>query len=221
MNAVRGEPGSTLRACGWQIVPFDQRKPLSAYEHHAIEEYPTANGPADYAPLGRGRGEEGHPAPGNCRGVRVHQCIPLGGLGGNTTPVSVFPRHTCCSACIPRRSRGVLGCRQGVRDRSLQVRTFSRPSTRQSMTPTRITGCTILIPEAAMETVPVELDQDLVALLEELQRPAKEAARELIVLELYRQGDVRVEGPRSCLECRATSSSVRLRARHSVSAAEQ
>ena len=41
-----------------------------------------------------------------------------------------------------------------------------------------------------METVPVELDQDLVALLEELQRPAKEAARELIVLELYRQGDV-------------------------------
>ena len=41
-----------------------------------------------------------------------------------------------------------------------------------------------------MGPVPVELDQDLVALLEELQRPAKEAARELIVLELYRQGDV-------------------------------
>jgi predicted HTH domain antitoxin len=36
----------------------------------------------------------------------------------------------------------------------------------------------------------VELDQDLVDLLEELQRPAKEAARELIVLELYRQGEV-------------------------------
>ena len=41
-----------------------------------------------------------------------------------------------------------------------------------------------------MGTVPVELDQDLVDLLEELQRPAKEAARELIVLELYRQGEV-------------------------------
>jgi predicted HTH domain antitoxin len=41
-----------------------------------------------------------------------------------------------------------------------------------------------------MEAVPVELDSDLVALLEELQRPAKAAARELIVLELYRQGDV-------------------------------
>ena len=38
-----------LRACGWQIVPFDHRKPLSAYDYHAIEEYPTANGPADYA----------------------------------------------------------------------------------------------------------------------------------------------------------------------------
>jgi predicted HTH domain antitoxin len=36
----------------------------------------------------------------------------------------------------------------------------------------------------------VELDQDLVDLLEELQRPAKRAARELIVLELYRQGEV-------------------------------
>ena len=41
-----------------------------------------------------------------------------------------------------------------------------------------------------MGAVPVELDQDLVALLEELQRPAKQAARELIVLELYRQGEV-------------------------------
>jgi predicted HTH domain antitoxin len=34
----------------------------------------------------------------------------------------------------------------------------------------------------------VELDQDLVALLEALDRPAKNAARELIVLELYREG---------------------------------
>ncbi|PYR07015.1 MAG: hypothetical protein DMG00_17510 [Acidobacteria bacterium] len=41
-----------------------------------------------------------------------------------------------------------------------------------------------------MEGAPVELDRDLVDLLEELQRPAKEAARELIVLELYRQGEV-------------------------------
>jgi predicted HTH domain antitoxin len=41
-----------------------------------------------------------------------------------------------------------------------------------------------------MGAVPVELDPDLVALLEELQRPAKQAARELIVLELYRQGEV-------------------------------
>ena len=41
-----------------------------------------------------------------------------------------------------------------------------------------------------MGAIPVELDQDLVALLEELHRPAKETARELMVLELYRQGDV-------------------------------
>jgi predicted HTH domain antitoxin len=41
-----------------------------------------------------------------------------------------------------------------------------------------------------MGTVQVELDQDLVALLEELHRPVRQAARELIVLELYRQGEL-------------------------------
>ena len=41
-----------------------------------------------------------------------------------------------------------------------------------------------------MEATPIEIDRDLVALLEELHRPAKQAARELIVLELYRQGEV-------------------------------
>jgi predicted HTH domain antitoxin len=41
-----------------------------------------------------------------------------------------------------------------------------------------------------MGVAPVELDRDLVDLLEELQRPAKKEARELIVLELYRQGEV-------------------------------
>jgi len=41
-----------------------------------------------------------------------------------------------------------------------------------------------------MGAAQVELGQDLVDLLEELHRPVKEAARELIVLELYRQGEV-------------------------------
>jgi len=36
-----------------------------------------------------------------------------------------------------------------------------------------------LFVEARMGAVPVELDQDLVALLEELQRPAKEAIKKL------------------------------------------
>ena len=39
-----------------------------------------------------------------------------------------------------------------------------------------------------MGVVQLELDQDVVALLEQLERPVKETARELIVLELYRQG---------------------------------
>lgn len=41
-----------------------------------------------------------------------------------------------------------------------------------------------------MGSVPIELDQELIAVLEELHRPIQEAAHELIVLELYRHGDI-------------------------------
>src|SRR5215468_8693839 len=34
---------------GWQIVDFNPRKPLAAYDKCAVREYPTENGPADYA----------------------------------------------------------------------------------------------------------------------------------------------------------------------------
>jgi len=34
---------------GWEIVPYDEKADLSNYTRHAIEEYPTASGPADYA----------------------------------------------------------------------------------------------------------------------------------------------------------------------------
>lgn len=46
-----------------------------------------------------------------------------------------------------------------------------------------------------MEPTHVEINQDLVELLDELQRPAKQAARELIVLGLYAQD--RLSGGRS------------------------
>ena len=38
-----------LRDAGWKIVRFDEAKALAAFERCAIEEYPTENGPADYA----------------------------------------------------------------------------------------------------------------------------------------------------------------------------
>ncbi|HMC63872.1 MAG TPA: DEAD/DEAH box helicase family protein, partial [Gemmataceae bacterium] len=38
-----------LKALGWKLVGFDASRPLSAYPRHAITEYETANGPADYA----------------------------------------------------------------------------------------------------------------------------------------------------------------------------
>lgn len=44
-----------LKALGWKVVPFDESADLSSYKHHAIEEYPTANGPADYGLVVDGR----------------------------------------------------------------------------------------------------------------------------------------------------------------------
>ena len=38
-----------LRQAGWTIVPFTESRQLAAYRAHAVEEYPTDNGPADYA----------------------------------------------------------------------------------------------------------------------------------------------------------------------------
>jgi type I restriction enzyme, R subunit len=38
-----------LTAAGWKVVPFDPTKSLSDYNCSAIVEYPTDNGPADYA----------------------------------------------------------------------------------------------------------------------------------------------------------------------------
>lgn len=38
-----------LEALGWEIVLCEENRPLSDYPQHAIEEYPTENGPADYA----------------------------------------------------------------------------------------------------------------------------------------------------------------------------
>ena len=37
-----------LRAVGWRVMPYAD-KPLTAVERCAVEEYPTRNGPADYA----------------------------------------------------------------------------------------------------------------------------------------------------------------------------
>jgi len=38
-----------LLAAGWEIVPFEAGRPLADCRHHAITEFPTSNGPADYA----------------------------------------------------------------------------------------------------------------------------------------------------------------------------
>jgi hypothetical protein len=44
-----------LRSLGWDIVPFDGSIPHSAWTKHAVEEFPTGKGPADYAPCVNGR----------------------------------------------------------------------------------------------------------------------------------------------------------------------
>src|SRR5947208_1425520 len=64
MNPAHAEPeyqtrrqriDPLLEAQGWTIVPFDPARPVSAYTRHAVTEYPTAAGPADYALFVTGR----------------------------------------------------------------------------------------------------------------------------------------------------------------------
>jgi type I restriction enzyme R subunit len=38
-----------LEASGWKLIKYHESKPLSSYLSHDIEEYPTSNGPVDYA----------------------------------------------------------------------------------------------------------------------------------------------------------------------------
>jgi type I restriction enzyme R subunit len=38
-----------LRRLGWEIIPFSQFGRRSNHDRQAVEEFPTANGPADYA----------------------------------------------------------------------------------------------------------------------------------------------------------------------------
>ncbi|MBI3208784.1 MAG: DEAD/DEAH box helicase family protein [Candidatus Solibacter usitatus] len=38
-----------LRAAGWRVVPFSPHQPLAQFNRCAVEEFETANGPADYA----------------------------------------------------------------------------------------------------------------------------------------------------------------------------
>ena len=51
---------------GWEVVPYDPNRPLIAYTNHAVTEFPTDDGPADYALFVAGRllgiveGKAGH-----------------------------------------------------------------------------------------------------------------------------------------------------------------
>src|SRR5262249_19657093 len=44
-----------LATQGWQVAPFNASRELSRYTRHAIEEYPTDHGPADYVLVSNGR----------------------------------------------------------------------------------------------------------------------------------------------------------------------
>ena len=44
-----------LKAAGWLIVPYSEGMDLSVLANHAIEELQTANGPADYALVVKGK----------------------------------------------------------------------------------------------------------------------------------------------------------------------
>ncbi|MFH1679650.1 MAG: hypothetical protein ABIH26_03290 [Candidatus Eisenbacteria bacterium] len=44
-----------LAAAGWTVVPADPRRPAGGHKAHALTEFPTENGPADYALAADGR----------------------------------------------------------------------------------------------------------------------------------------------------------------------
>ncbi|MBM4075237.1 MAG: DEAD/DEAH box helicase, partial [Planctomycetes bacterium] len=46
---------ASLKAAGWEIVSFDDERNVSELDCHAIEEFPTSNGPADYALVSGGQ----------------------------------------------------------------------------------------------------------------------------------------------------------------------
>jgi type I restriction enzyme R subunit len=46
---------SWLADWGWKVVPFDPARPLSDYDKHAVEEFATDSGPADYTLFVAGR----------------------------------------------------------------------------------------------------------------------------------------------------------------------
>ena len=44
-----------LEASGWKLIKYHESKHFSSYQSHAIEEYPTSNGPVDYALVDQGQ----------------------------------------------------------------------------------------------------------------------------------------------------------------------
>jgi type I restriction enzyme R subunit len=64
MARARGESESETRRTridpklieqGWEVVPFDPNRPVIAYTNHAVTEFPTADGTADYGLFVAGR----------------------------------------------------------------------------------------------------------------------------------------------------------------------
>lgn len=44
-----------LADAGWRVVPFEPGRPMGAWANHAVEEFETASGPADYALVAQGK----------------------------------------------------------------------------------------------------------------------------------------------------------------------
>ena len=53
-----------------------------------------------------------------------------------------------------------------------------------------LSGVTMVARSRLMSTIKIDLDDDLAALLQQTNQPVQSAAREMIVLELYRRGTV-------------------------------
>ena len=101
-----------LRALGWKIMPHKQGMDTSRLDAIALEEYPTDNGPADYALFVRGQFLGIIEAASSRLGVDPARVIINIERFGNTTAATIPDARLITESTLRRRVSGGSGSRR-------------------------------------------------------------------------------------------------------------